>query len=52
MTFNIDNYDGVSTAMNIFLIYNIAFQLVIVVLAEEIHFQNNENAKNNVSFEM
>ena len=35
MTFNIDNCDGVSTAMNIFLIYNIAFQLVIVVLAED-----------------
>ena len=35
MTLNIDKCDGTSTTMNIFLIYNIAFQLVIVVLAKD-----------------
>ena len=35
MTIKGDNCDGISTAMNIFLIYNIAFQLVIVVLTED-----------------
>ena len=35
MTINVDKCDGISTAMNIFLIYNIAFQLVIVVLTED-----------------
>ena len=35
MTLNIDKYDVISTAMNIFLIYIIPFQQVIMVLAED-----------------
>ena len=46
MTFNNNNCDGTLTAMNIFLIYNIAFELAIVALAED----SNEPEKIKSSF--